>query len=80
VEFWLIWIGVDAVGVPLLFAAGFYPSAILYLFYGGFCVLGFVAWMRAQKRLAADAVPVGGGVAVGGPVPREPDALAGDQP
>src|SRR5690606_8569319 len=31
IEFWLLWIAVDAVGVPLLFAGGFYPSATLYL-------------------------------------------------
>jgi len=53
VEFWLIWIAVDAVGVPLLFQAGYYPSATLYLIYGGFCVMGFVAWLRVEHRLAA---------------------------
>ncbi|MDN5721348.1 nicotinamide mononucleotide transporter family protein, partial [Corynebacterium sp.] len=35
-EFWLIWIAVDVVGVPLLFTAGYYPSAVLYLVYGVF--------------------------------------------
>jgi nicotinamide mononucleotide transporter len=53
-EFWLIWLLVDAVGVPLLLRAGYYPSAALYLVYGGFCVWGFVAWIRAQRRLATD--------------------------
>lgn len=53
VEFWLIWIGVDVVGVPLLLAAGFYPSALLYGFYGAFCVAGFAAWLRAHRRLRA---------------------------
>ncbi|MGZ8737632.1 MAG: nicotinamide riboside transporter PnuC [Nocardioides sp.] len=48
-EFWLIWIAVDVVGVPLLFQAGYYPSAVLYLVYGGFCIAGFVAWLRAQR-------------------------------
>jgi nicotinamide mononucleotide transporter len=51
-EFWLIWIAVDVVGVPLLFRAGYYPSAVLYLIYGGVCVVGFTAWLRAQRRLA----------------------------
>jgi nicotinamide mononucleotide transporter len=50
-EFWLVWIAVDVVGVPLLFRAGYYPSAVLYLVYGGFCVAGFVAWLRAQRAL-----------------------------
>lgn len=54
VEFWLVWIAVDLVGVPLLLIAGFYPSALLYAFYGVFCAVGFVAWRRAQR---ADAAP-----------------------
>jgi len=48
VEFWLIWITVDAVGVPTLVNAGFYPSAVLYAAYGAFCVAGFVTWMRVR--------------------------------
>ncbi|HEX2773992.1 MAG TPA: nicotinamide riboside transporter PnuC [Micromonosporaceae bacterium] len=51
VEFWLIWIAVDAVGVPLLLNSGFYPSAVMYLVYGGFCVWGFVAWLRTSRAL-----------------------------
>jgi nicotinamide mononucleotide transporter len=51
VEFWLIWIAVDAVGVPLLFRAGYYPSAVLYLVYGGFCAWGFVEWFHVERRL-----------------------------
>ncbi|MBA2573375.1 MAG: nicotinamide mononucleotide transporter [Nocardioidaceae bacterium] len=54
VEFWWIWIGVDAVGVPLLLKAGYYPSAVLYLLYGGFCLLGFLTWSRAERRLPRD--------------------------
>jgi nicotinamide mononucleotide transporter len=53
VEFWLIWIAVDIVGVPLLLIAGFYPSAALYIIYGVFCIVGFVAWLRVRDRLAA---------------------------
>ena len=51
IDFWLIWIAVDVVGVPLLFAAGYYPSAVLYLVYGAFCLAGFVAWTRIRRRL-----------------------------
>ena len=36
VEFWLVWIAVDVVGVTALVRAGFYPTAGMYLFYGGF--------------------------------------------
>ncbi|HLR83827.1 MAG TPA: nicotinamide riboside transporter PnuC [Nocardioidaceae bacterium] len=49
IEFWLIWIAVDAVGVPLLVRAEYYPSAALYLAYGGFCLYGFIAWLRARR-------------------------------
>ncbi|MBY4401005.1 nicotinamide mononucleotide transporter [Rhodococcus fascians] len=49
-EFWLIWIAVDIVGVPLLVIAGFYPSAVLYLVYAGFVTWGFVVWLRIQNK------------------------------
>ncbi|MGB4135716.1 MAG: nicotinamide riboside transporter PnuC [Microbacterium sp.] len=57
VEFWLIWVAVDAVGVPLLFSAGYYATAFMYLFYGFFTVTGFFVWMRAERRsrVPADA-------------------------
>ncbi len=54
-EFWLIWIGVDVVGVPLLLSAGYYPSAVLYLVYAGFVLWGFVTWWRIQR--APDQTP-----------------------
>ena len=49
VEFWLVWVLVDIVGVTTLIRAGFYPTAAMYVFYGGFCVIGFVAWWRVQR-------------------------------
>ena len=49
-EFWLIWVAVDLVGVPLLISAGYYASAVLYLFYGAFTLMGFVVWIRVQRR------------------------------
>ncbi|MBY4108143.1 nicotinamide mononucleotide transporter [Rhodococcus fascians] len=49
-KFWLIWIAVDIVGVPLLVIAGFYPSAVLYLVYAGFVTWGFVVWFRIQNK------------------------------
>lgn len=56
-EFWLLWIGVDIVGVPLLLKAGYYPSAALYLVYGAFVIWGFVVWWRVDlaERAAAAA-------------------------
>jgi nicotinamide mononucleotide transporter len=49
VEFWLVWIAVDAVGVTTLVQAGYYPTAAMYLFYGAFCALGLVTWWRASR-------------------------------
>ncbi len=57
-EFWLIWVAVDVVGVPLLFRAGYYPSALLYVVYGGFCLAGFAAWWRAQRVQAPQPATV----------------------
>jgi nicotinamide mononucleotide transporter len=50
VEFWLVWIAVDAVGVPLLLMAHYYPSSIMYIVYGAFCVIGFISWLRIERR------------------------------
>lgn len=50
VEFWLIWVVVDIVGVPLLFSAGYYASAFMYMFYGIFTLVGFFVWARARAR------------------------------
>ena len=48
-EFWLIWIAVDVVGVPLLLRAHYYPSALMYIVYGAFCLYGFAAWIRIRS-------------------------------
>ena len=54
VEFWLVWIAVDLVGVPLLLIAQLYPSALMYIVYGAFCVIGFVSWLRIERRELAE--------------------------
>ncbi|MDF2508558.1 MAG: hypothetical protein K0Q52_2417 [Microbacterium sp.] len=51
-EFWLIWIAVDVVGVPLLFNSGYYATGFMYVFYGVFTAVGFVVWWRAQRTAA----------------------------
>lgn len=48
-EFWLVWIAVDVVGVPLLFSSGYYATGLMYVFYGVFTAVGFVIWWRAQR-------------------------------
>jgi len=57
VEFWLVWVAVDAVGVPLLLRAGYYPSALLYVVYGAFCIWGFRTWLRLRTTAAPVADP-----------------------
>jgi len=58
VEFWLVWVAVDVVGVTTLVHAGYYPTAGMYLFYGGFCVIGFFAWWRAERRTDPQVEPL----------------------
>ncbi|SCF26098.1 nicotinamide mononucleotide transporter [Micromonospora viridifaciens] len=58
VDFWLIWIAVDAVGVPLLLRGGFYPSAAMYLVYGGFCLAGLAAWWRTSRATPPARTPI----------------------
>ena len=57
VDFWLCWIAVDLVGVPLLLHSHFYPSAVLYAVYCAFVVWGFVTWLRIAQT---EGEPVGG--------------------
>ncbi|KON71681.1 hypothetical protein M768_19135 [Cellulosimicrobium cellulans F16] len=59
VEFWLIWVAVDVVGVPLLISAGFYASAFMYVFYGAFTLVGFFVWWRVNRRATAEAEAAG---------------------
>ncbi|MFE6236204.1 nicotinamide riboside transporter PnuC [Cellulosimicrobium sp. NPDC057862] len=59
VEFWLIWVAVDVVGVPLLISAGFYASAFMYVFYGAFTLVGFFVWWRINRRATAAAEAAG---------------------
>ena len=54
-EFWLAWIAVDLVGVPLLWHSGYYPTAILFIIYGVLVVYGFVVWLRASREEAVPA-------------------------
>ena len=64
-EFWLIWIAVDAVGVPLLLRAGYYPSAALYLVYAGVVAYGFTVWLRAQRAESPQGVTAAAGAGAG---------------
>jgi nicotinamide mononucleotide transporter len=54
VEFWLVWVAVDAVGVPFAFKNGYYPTGTLYAIYLPFVIWGFISWLRISKREAVD--------------------------
>jgi nicotinamide mononucleotide transporter len=49
-EFWLAWIAVDLIGVPLGFATSYVPTAVLYIFYGMFVLYGFTQWVKATRE------------------------------
>lgn len=61
-DFWLAWIAVDLVGVPLLWHGGYYPSAVMFVVYGALVLWGFTVWLKASKVEA----PTGGGAALRG--------------
>ncbi|MDT0215301.1 nicotinamide riboside transporter PnuC [Rothia sp. ARF10] len=48
-DFWLMWIAVDLVGVPLLWHSGYYPTAILFVVYGALVLYGFTVWLKASR-------------------------------
>jgi nicotinamide mononucleotide transporter len=53
-DFWLVWIAVDLVGVPLLWHSHYYPTAILFVVYGVLVAYGFVVWLRASRDEPSD--------------------------
>ncbi|MGZ3147691.1 nicotinamide riboside transporter PnuC [Lentzea chajnantorensis] len=55
VEFWLVWLVVDAVGVPLQVQSGLYFSAFVYVIFAGLVVHGFIDWNRTARRLTQAA-------------------------
>ena len=58
-EFWLAWIGVDLVGVPLGFATGYVPTAVMYIFYGLFVLYGFSQWVKVTREAKRSDAEVG---------------------
>lgn len=49
VEFWLVWLAVDAVGVPLQLASGLYFSAAIYVVFAALVVHGWWSWNRTAR-------------------------------
>jgi nicotinamide mononucleotide transporter len=50
VEFWLVWIAVDLVGVPFAFKNGYYPTGTLYAIYLPFVIWGFISWLTVSRN------------------------------
>ncbi len=50
VEFWLVWVAVDLVGVPFALIDGYYPTGILYAIYLPFVLWGFLSWLKISKN------------------------------
>lgn len=46
VEFWLVWLAVDAVGVPLQIDSGLWFSALVYTIFAGLVIWGYLSWRR----------------------------------
>ena len=49
VEFWIVWLAVDAVGVPLQIASGLYFSAVVYVVFAALVIHGWLEWQRAAR-------------------------------
>lgn len=57
VEFWLVWLTVDAIGIPLQIKSGLWFSSVIYLAFAVLVVRGWIDWNRAAKRtLVAESV------------------------
>jgi nicotinamide mononucleotide transporter len=58
VEFWIAWLLVDLVGVPLNFANGYAFSGFVYVIYGALVLWGMRDWWLRSRR-SAQPVPEG---------------------
>jgi nicotinamide mononucleotide transporter len=56
VEFWVAWLAVDVVGVPLNFRSGLPFSGLVYIVYFVLVVAGMAAWWR-QGRAPSGPAP-----------------------
>jgi nicotinamide mononucleotide transporter len=53
VEFWLVWLLVDAVGVPLQIASGLYFSATVYIVFAALVIKGWLDWARTARQVVS---------------------------
>jgi nicotinamide mononucleotide transporter len=47
VDFWLVWLAVDAVGVPLQIDSGLWFSAMVYVVFAVLVIWGYLDWRRS---------------------------------
>ncbi|MFI0349726.1 nicotinamide riboside transporter PnuC [Actinomadura sp. 9N407] len=58
VDFWIVWVLVDLVGVPLALKSGLYVSAAVYGVFFLMVMIGFRNWHRESRaRIASDPRP-----------------------
>jgi nicotinamide mononucleotide transporter len=57
VEFWVVWLVVDAIGVPLQISSHLYFSALVYVIFGVLVVNGLWTWHRAARTRTATPFP-----------------------
>ncbi|MFC5830776.1 nicotinamide mononucleotide transporter family protein [Nonomuraea insulae] len=49
VDFWIVWVAVDLVGVPLAFSSGLVVSGAVYGVFFVLVLIGFVKWLREYR-------------------------------
>jgi nicotinamide mononucleotide transporter len=55
VDFWIIWVAVDLVGVPLAFTSGLVVSGAVYAVFFILVLIGFRGWLRQYRAQTATA-------------------------
>jgi nicotinamide mononucleotide transporter len=53
VDFWVLWVAVDVVGVPLAFRSGLVVSGVVYGLFLVMVLIGFRDWLRRSHELRA---------------------------
>lgn len=56
VDFWVVWLLVDAVGVPLQISSHLYFSAAVYVVFAVLVIRGWLDWARTARREASPQV------------------------
>lgn len=56
VEFWLVWIAVDLIGVPLAWTSGLYFSGIIYAVFFVMVIVGLRDWAARSHQLISSPV------------------------